>query len=175
MALVCFRGSAWAFAETALIHENQLVVVPKDLPFAQAALLGCGVVTGAGSVLNTASVSAGDLCDLWCRRRWPCAVRARIAGASRIIVIDIQGRLEAAQRLVRRTSLTPPRAKPSRPSHSFPEPITSLTLSDEVGVRARARYAGRGRRTLLGQVASPDVGIGLNIVNAIDKRSAFKA
>src|SRR5271169_5173248 len=48
------------FAERALIHENQLAVVPKELPFAQAALLGCGVVTGAGSVLNTANVSAGD-------------------------------------------------------------------------------------------------------------------
>lgn len=40
------------FAERALIHENQLAVVPKKLPFAQAALLGCGVVTGAGSVLT---------------------------------------------------------------------------------------------------------------------------
>src|SRR6267154_5189883 len=46
------------FAERALIHENQLAVVPKELPFAQAALLGCGVVTGAGSVLNTADVRA---------------------------------------------------------------------------------------------------------------------
>jgi S-(hydroxymethyl)glutathione dehydrogenase/alcohol dehydrogenase len=48
------------FAERALIHENQLAVVPKEIPFAQAALLGCGVVTGAGSVLNTANVNAGD-------------------------------------------------------------------------------------------------------------------
>jgi Zn-dependent alcohol dehydrogenase len=48
------------FAERALIHENQLALVPKDMPFAQAALLGCGVVTGAGAVLNTADVRAGD-------------------------------------------------------------------------------------------------------------------
>ncbi len=48
------------FAERTLIHENQLAVVPKQMPFAQAALLGCGVVTGAGAVLNTANVSAGD-------------------------------------------------------------------------------------------------------------------
>ena len=48
------------FAERALIHENQLAVVPKELPFPQAALLGCGGVTGAGSILNTANVSAGD-------------------------------------------------------------------------------------------------------------------
>jgi len=48
------------FAERALIHENQLALVTKELPFSQAALLGCGVVTGAGSVLNTANVTAGD-------------------------------------------------------------------------------------------------------------------
>src|SRR5689334_14905113 len=39
------------FAERALIHENQLALVPMEMPFAQAALLGCGVVTGAGAVL----------------------------------------------------------------------------------------------------------------------------
>ena len=48
------------FAERALIHENQLALLPKEIPFAQAALLGCGVVTGAGAVLNTADVRAGD-------------------------------------------------------------------------------------------------------------------
>ena len=48
------------FAERALIHENQLALVPMEMPFAQGALLGCGVVTGAGAVLNTASVVAGD-------------------------------------------------------------------------------------------------------------------
>jgi S-(hydroxymethyl)glutathione dehydrogenase/alcohol dehydrogenase len=47
------------FAERALTHENQLAVVPKELPFPQAALLGCGGVTAAGSILNTANVSAG--------------------------------------------------------------------------------------------------------------------
>jgi S-(hydroxymethyl)glutathione dehydrogenase / alcohol dehydrogenase len=56
-----FQGLGLAgFAERALIHENQLALVPEELPFAQAALLGCGVVTGAGAVLNTANVSAGD-------------------------------------------------------------------------------------------------------------------
>ena len=48
------------FAERALIHENQLARVPEEKPFPQVALLGCGVVTGAGAVLNTASVAAGD-------------------------------------------------------------------------------------------------------------------
>jgi Zn-dependent alcohol dehydrogenase len=37
------------FAAQALIHEDQLVNIPVEMPFLQAALLGCGVVTGAES------------------------------------------------------------------------------------------------------------------------------
>ena len=77
------------FAETALIHENQLAVVPKDIPFAQAALLGCGVAMGAGSVLNTRQCPRRRRdCDLWggpcrsqcCERR---AHRRRISDRRR--------------------------------------------------------------------------------------------
>src|SRR6476660_818417 len=89
------------FAECALIHENQLAVVPKELPFAQAALLCCGVVTGAGSVLNTANVNAGDTVVIFGAGGvgLNAASGARIAGASKIVVIDIQPkRLEEARR-----------------------------------------------------------------------------
>src|SRR6476659_4285316 len=87
------------FAERALIHENQLAVVPKELPFAQAALLGCGVVTGAGSVLNTANVMAGDAVVIFGAGGvgLNAVSGARLAGASRIVVVEIQPkRLEAA-------------------------------------------------------------------------------
>src|SRR5882762_4194693 len=88
------------FAERALIHENQLAVVPKEMPFAQAALLGCGVVTGAGSVLNTANVRAGDSVVIFGAGGvgLNAISGARIAGASRIVAVDIQPkRLEAAK------------------------------------------------------------------------------
>ena len=48
------------FAQQILVHEHQLAVVPDEIPWPQAALLGCGVVTGAGAVLNTANVQASD-------------------------------------------------------------------------------------------------------------------
>src|SRR4029079_3468524 len=89
------------FAERALIHENQLAVVPKEMPFAQAALLGCGVVTGAGAVLNTANVKTGESVVIFGTGGvgLNAASGARLAGASRIVVIDIQPkRLEAARR-----------------------------------------------------------------------------
>ncbi|MDF2989892.1 MAG: putative zinc-containing alcohol dehydrogenase [Microbacterium sp.] len=48
------------FAQQILVHEHQLAVVPDEIPWPQAALLGCGVVTGAGAVLNSANVQASD-------------------------------------------------------------------------------------------------------------------
>ena len=88
------------FAEQALIHEQQLAVVPKEMPFAQAALLGCGVVTGAGAVLNTANVKPGESVVIFGAGGvgLNAASGARLAGASRIVVIDIQPkRLDAAR------------------------------------------------------------------------------
>ncbi|HXV36848.1 MAG TPA: Zn-dependent alcohol dehydrogenase [Myxococcota bacterium] len=48
-----------AFAEHALVHESQLVAIPRDVPLDRAALLACGVITGYGAVVNTAKVPAG--------------------------------------------------------------------------------------------------------------------
>src|SRR6201982_55917 len=89
------------FAERALVHENQLAAVPRELPFSQAALLGCGVATGAGAVLNTANVSAGDTIVIFGAGGvgLNAVSGARIARASRIIAIDIETkRLNAAKR-----------------------------------------------------------------------------
>ena len=48
------------FAEYSVIPKDALVKIDKSVPFEYAALFGCAVVTGVGSVVNTASVRAGD-------------------------------------------------------------------------------------------------------------------
>ena len=79
------------FAQQALIHENQLVKVPDEIPFPQAALLGCGVVTGAGSVLNTSNTQPGDaVAIIGAGGVGLNAINgAVVAGASMIIAIDV--------------------------------------------------------------------------------------
>ena len=53
-----------------LVHENALVKIRDDMPLDRAALIGCGVTTGVGAVLNTAQVEAGiDGRGLRLRRR----------------------------------------------------------------------------------------------------------
>src|SRR4051812_534604 len=48
------------YAGQLLVHENGCVAIDPEMPFDRAALMGCAVVTGAGSVLNTAGVRAGE-------------------------------------------------------------------------------------------------------------------
>ena len=50
-----------SFAEQLLVHENMLVKIRPDMPLDKAALIGCGVTTGVGAVLNTAQVRPGDV------------------------------------------------------------------------------------------------------------------
>ena len=45
-----------AFAEQIVVDQSQLVPIPKEVPLDSAALLGCGVITGFGAVVNTAMV-----------------------------------------------------------------------------------------------------------------------
>jgi NDMA-dependent alcohol dehydrogenase len=45
-----------AFAEYAIVDQSQVVQIPEEMPLDRAALLGCGVITGFGAVINTAQV-----------------------------------------------------------------------------------------------------------------------
>ncbi len=49
-----------AFAEHATVSRRSVVPIDPSLPWAQAALFGCAVLTGAGAVFNTARMEAGS-------------------------------------------------------------------------------------------------------------------
>lgn len=88
------------FAEQALIHENQLARIPEGIPFERAALLGCGVITGAGAVLNTADVGRGEsVAVIGAGGVGLNAIRAAVlAGAAEIVAIDIsEAKLDQAR------------------------------------------------------------------------------
>jgi S-(hydroxymethyl)glutathione dehydrogenase / alcohol dehydrogenase len=164
------------FAERALIHENQLAVVPKELPFAQAALLGCGVVTGAGSVLNTASVSAGDTIVIFGAGGvgLNAVSGARIAGASRIVVIDTQAkRLDEARRFGATDVVNSATTEPVEAVREL-LPEGADHVFDFVGQKSVAEQGlamlGVGGGLYLVGVARPDVEISLNIANAIGRQ-----
>lgn len=91
-----------SFAEQLLVHEHALVKVRDDMPLEKAALIGCGVTTGLGAVFRTARVEPGsDVVVIGCGGIGLSAIQgARIAGANRIIAVDmVSSKLELAQSL----------------------------------------------------------------------------
>jgi S-(hydroxymethyl)glutathione dehydrogenase / alcohol dehydrogenase len=93
-----FRLSS--FAEQVLVHEHALVKISKDMPLDRAALIGCGVTTGLGAVFNTARIPVGaTVAVIGCGGiGLNCVQGARIAGAGRIIAVDMNdSKLELAQ------------------------------------------------------------------------------
>ena len=82
-----------SFAEYMLIHEHACVAIRKDMPLDRAALIGCSVTTGVGAVIHTSNVRPGDtVAVIGCGGVGLAAVNgAAIAGAGRIIAIDMQG------------------------------------------------------------------------------------
>jgi alcohol dehydrogenase len=81
-----------AFADHAVVSRNSLVRVEQSLPFDQAALFGCAVLTGVGAVVNTARVPAGatvavvGLGGVGLNALLAC----RLVGATAIIAVDLQ-------------------------------------------------------------------------------------
>lgn len=97
-----FQGLGTAgFASHALIHENQLATVPADMPFPEAAILGCGTITGAGAAINSARVAAGDTVAVIGLGGVGLNVvsGAALAGARMVIGVDLQpSKLELSRR-----------------------------------------------------------------------------
>jgi Zn-dependent alcohol dehydrogenase len=89
-----------AFAEAVVVDQSQVVAIPAELPFDCAALLGCGVITGTGAVLNSARVAAGEsVIIIGAGGVGLNAIQgALLAAANPIIAIDrVAAKLEAAK------------------------------------------------------------------------------
>ena len=92
-----------SFAEQMLVHENAIVKIRQDMPLDLAALIGCGVITGYGAVVNTAKVAPGEsVVVIGCGGVGMAAINgAEIAGAGRIIAVDTNpAKLQLATKLV---------------------------------------------------------------------------
>ncbi|KNC48058.1 alcohol dehydrogenase class-3, variant [Thecamonas trahens ATCC 50062] len=85
-----FMGTS-TFAEYTVIAEISCAVISKDAPLDKVCLLGCGITTGVGAVLNTAKVEEGDVVAVFGLGGVGVSVvqGARLAGASRIIGVDL--------------------------------------------------------------------------------------
>jgi len=89
-------------SELTMVRKEAVIKIPEDneISFEAACIIGCGVMTGYGSVINAAKVEAGSsVVVIGCGGVGLNVVQgARIAGAGRIIALDLsKERLEMAQ------------------------------------------------------------------------------
>ncbi|MGB5483806.1 Zn-dependent alcohol dehydrogenase [Parasphingorhabdus sp.] len=79
-----------AFAEQMLIHEHACVRINPDMPLDRAAVIGCAVTTGAGTIFNACKVTPGEtVAVVGCGGVGLATINAaKIAGAGRIIAAD---------------------------------------------------------------------------------------
>lgn len=126
------------FAQRALVHENMLVKLPDDMPFAQAAVLGCGVITGTGAVLNAAKIQPGqDVVIIGAGGVGLNVVSGAIlASAGKIISVDLnQESLDAAKAFGATHTV----------NSSHEDPVTVVkNLTDNYGVSAVFDVVGIG-------------------------------
>ena len=91
-----------SFGTLALAHERNVVKVPAEVDLSMLGPLGCGIQTGAGTVLNTLQPRAGSALAVFGAGSVGLAavMAAKVAGCATIIAVDIQPqRLELAKEL----------------------------------------------------------------------------
>ncbi|MFI0240764.1 Zn-dependent alcohol dehydrogenase [Streptomyces sp. NPDC016845] len=89
-----------AFAEETVVAANCVLPAPEGVPLIDAALLGCAVLTGYGAVHHSARVRAGETVAVFGVGGVGLATlqAARIAGASKIVAVDVSPEKEGLAR-----------------------------------------------------------------------------
>ncbi|WP_336024126.1 zinc-binding dehydrogenase [Halobellus salinisoli] len=80
-----------SFSEYTIVTEEVAIPVTDEIPIRHASLLGCGVFTGAGAVMNTADIEPGaDIAIFGCGGVGLSAIQAAdVRGAGRVIAVDL--------------------------------------------------------------------------------------
>jgi Zn-dependent alcohol dehydrogenase len=87
-------ANASVFSERTVVKANQCIPIPADVPLASASLIGCGVLTGIGAVLNRAKVPEGaNVLVIGVGGIGLNVIQgAALAGAAQIIAVDTNAR-----------------------------------------------------------------------------------
>jgi len=110
------------FSEYTVVPEISLAKISIDAPLEKVCLLGCGITTGIGAVLNTAKVEPGSTVAIFGLGGigLSCIQGARMAGAERIIAIDInESKFEMARQFGATDCVNP---------KNYPDPIQQVIV-----------------------------------------------
>jgi S-(hydroxymethyl)glutathione dehydrogenase/alcohol dehydrogenase len=123
--LLHYMGTS-TFSEYTVLPEISLAKIDKAAPLEKVCLLGCGITTGIGAVLNTAKVEAGASVAVFGLGGIGLSVLqgAVMARAGRIIAVDTNPAKFEMARLLGATDCVNPKDYPDTPIH---QAIVELT------------------------------------------------
>lgn len=169
-----------AFADHAVVSRRSLVKIDKALPFNEAALFGCAVLTGVGAVVNTGRVQAGEtVAVIGLGGVGLAAVLGAIAcGASQIVAVDVS---DEKLHLAKEMGAT---ATVNAGDSDAVAQVRTLTgggadfVFEFAGVGAALASAyqmtKRGGTTITAGLPPPDVTLPLNIVSLVAEERTVK-
>ncbi|MCC5475027.1 Zn-dependent alcohol dehydrogenase [Streptomyces barringtoniae] len=157
-----------AFAEETVVAASCVLPLPEGVPLVDAALLGCAVLTGYGAVHHSAKVRPGETVAVFGAGGVGLATlqSARIAGASRIIAVDVSPAKEELARAAGATDFV-------LASGNTPREIRALTgkqgvdvsvecVGRAVSIRAAWDSTRRGGRTTVVGIGGKDQEVTFN-------------
>ncbi|MEV5388533.1 Zn-dependent alcohol dehydrogenase [Streptomyces sp. NPDC052721] len=157
-----------AFAEETVVAASCVLPLPQGVPLVDAALLGCAVLTGYGAVHHSARVRSGETVAVFGVGGVGLATlqSARIAGASRIIAVDVSSDKEELARAAGATDYV-------LASENTPREIRGLTgkqgvdvsvecVGRAVSIRAAWESTRRGGRTTVVGIGGKDQQVTFN-------------
>ncbi|MFH0241510.1 S-(hydroxymethyl)mycothiol dehydrogenase [Streptomyces sp. HK10] len=171
-----------AFADKTLVHAGQCTKVDPAASPAVAGLLGCGVMAGLGAALNTGNVQRGDsVAVIGCGGVGGAAVMgADLAGASRVIAVDIDERKLATARKLGATHTVDSRENdPVEAVRELTGGFGADVVIDAVGVPETYRQAFYARdlagTVVLVGVPTPEMRLELPLLDVFGRGGALKS
>ncbi len=169
-----------AFAERAVVSRRSLVRIDPALPFDQAALFGCAVLTGVGAVVNTAGVRPGQSVVVVGLGGVGLAsvLGALACGASPVVAVDL-----SEDKLALARTLGPVHTVNAADADAVDQ-VRALTrggaeVAIEMAGSARALDAAwkmtrRGGTTVTAGLPPPDATLPVNIVGLVGEERTLK-
>ncbi|MGA5007403.1 S-(hydroxymethyl)mycothiol dehydrogenase [Streptomyces koyangensis] len=171
-----------AFADKTLVAAGQCTKVDPAASPAAAGLLGCGVMAGIGAAINTGNVGRGDsVAVIGCGGVGDAAIAgARLAGARRIIAVDIDDRkLEKARSVGATHTVNSRDADPVEAIRELTDGFGADVVIEAVGRPETYRQAFYARdlagTVVLVGVPTPEMNIELPLLDVFGRGGALKS
>ncbi|AYN42144.1 Zn-dependent alcohol dehydrogenase [Streptomyces dangxiongensis] len=157
-----------AFAEETVVAASCVLPLPEGVPLVDAALLGCAVLTGYGAVHHSAKVRPGETVAVFGVGGVGLATlqSARIAGASRIVAVDVSPGKEELARAAGATDYVLASGTTAREIHALTGKqgvdVSVECAGRAVSIRAAWESTRRGGRTTVVGIGGKDEQVTFN-------------